>query len=466
MKILFAVSEATPFASSGGLGDVASGLPRALAKRGEDVRVMMPLYSFIDENHKSRMKKVCDFTLTLSWRSLYCGIYSLEEDGVIYYFAENEYYFKRGALYGEYDDGERFAFLSMAVVSSLGHIGFIPDILHAHDWQTALAVIYAKRLFSLPCKTIFTIHNIEYQGSFDHAILGDVFALTESERSLVDFGGRINLLKGAIVAADAVTTVSPTYKEEIMSFEGKGLEGILRENSYKLYGFLNGIDYDVFSPEKDGGIYENFSSDDLSGKRECKRALQRELSLPEGDFPLVSLISRLVYHKGIDAVMGAIYPLLSETNAQFVLLGRGEWHYEEFFKNLEYDFKGRVRSIIGYDRPLSKRIYSASDIFLMPSFSEPCGLAQMIASRYGAIPVVRETGGLFDSIKPYFEKNGVLFGNGFTFRGKSSAELLERTKAAIFLERKEEFIKKIMETDFSWDKTAGEYLALYREGVL
>lgn len=465
MKILFAVSECTPFASSGGLGDVAGSLPEALTREGADVRVIMPLYSLVDPKYRNEMKKECEFTLSLAWRSQYCAIFSLKKKGVIYYFVDNAYYFHRPSLYGEYDDGERFAFFSMAVVSSLGHLGFSPDILHAHDWQTALAVIYAKRLFSLPFKTVFTIHNIEYQGKFDHAILGDVFALKESERTLVDFGGCINLLKGAIVAADTVSTVSPTYKEEIKSGAGMGLDGILRENDYKLHGILNGIDVSLYNPECDGGIVKPFSSRDLSGKRECKLALQRELGLHEGEhIPLVSLVSRLVYHKGIDIVMGSIYPLLYETDIEFVLLGQGEWRYAEFFRSLEESFKGRVRTVIGYDRPLSKRIYSASDIFLMPSFSEPCGLAQMIASRYGAIPVVRETGGLYDSIKPYYKEGDVIHGNGFTFRGKTSAELTERVKAALSMEDREEFIRKIMETDFSWDKAAREYLTLYRRG--
>ncbi len=465
MKILFAVSECTPFASSGGLGDVAGSLPEALNRAGAEVRVIMPLYSSIDPIYRNEMKKECEFNLSLSWRRQYCAVYSLKKENTVYYFVDNAYYFHRRALYGEYDDGERFAFFSMAVVSAIGRLGFSPDILHAHDWQTALSVIYLKRLFSLPVKTVFTIHNIEYQGKFDHAILGDVFALRESERSLVDFGGCINLLKGAIVTADTVSTVSPTYKEEIKNGSGMGLDGILRENDYKLCGILNGIDTSLYNPECDGGIAERFSPSDLSGKGKCKLSLQRELGLHEGEhIPLVSLVSRLVHHKGIDIVIGSIYPLLYETDIEFVLLGQGEWRYEEFFRSLEESFKGRVRAIIGYDRPLSRRIYSASDLFLMPSFSEPCGLAQMIASRYGAIPVVRETGGLYDSIKPYYKEGATLHGNGFTFRGKTSAELTERVKAALNMEDREEFIKKIMETDFSWDKAAGEYLTLYRRG--
>lgn len=465
-----------PFAATGGLGDVLGSLPKALKSAdpdGVDVRVVMPLYAQVKDEFRKLMKEEYVFTVRLSWREQYCRIMSLECDGVIYYFIDNEYYFKRNSLYGCYDDAERFAFFSMASLSMLQCIDFFPDILHAHDWQSALSVIYLKTLFSCDpryaaIRAVFTIHNIEYQGQYDFSILGDVFALGGFERSLVEYGNCINLMKGAIVCADIVSTVSPRYAEEIRDPQySHGLDPILRENSYKIRGILNGIDYVYYNPESDPIIAKNFTSDSIEDKYENKLAIQRDLALPESrDVPMLAIISRLAAHKGIDIISEMIGGIVSRNDVQLIILGKGTPEYEGFFHNLEKSFPDKVRAMIMYDRDLSKKIYAACDIFLMPSKSEPCGLSQMIASRYGAIPVTRETGGLYDSIKGYWVDNGEIKGNGFTFAGYNSYELAERTSAAIELYRNKEqrfaLVKKIMNTDFSWKVSAEKYLEMYR----
>lgn len=474
-KILFAGAEAMPFAATGGLGDVLGSLPRALAENDEyDVRVVLPLYEAVGEEYRRRMKQEAVFRVQLAWRSQYCGVFSLQKDRVTYYFIDNEYYFRRPALYGFFDDGERYAFFSMAVMEMLEHVGFYPDILHAHDWQAALTVVYLNCLYrNRPhyenVRTVFTIHNIEYQGQYDFWILGDVFSLGENEHTLMENSGCINLMKAAIECADRVTTVSPRYAEEIKTPEyAHGLEGVLGRNAGKLRGILNGIDYDYYNPAKDPSIAAHFSPRSMTGKAQDKAALQKELGLPErSDVPILSVISRLASHKGLDLVAARIYELIAENDLQFVLLGRGEDRFEQFFRELEYRYPEKVRALITYDRALSKRIYAATDIFLMPSRTEPCGLSQMIASRYGAIPVVRETGGLYDSILPFWIEGKTIHGNGFTFANYSADELKERTQAALALwydlPLRKKFVSRIMNTDFSWGKSASQYDALYAE---
>lgn len=473
-KILFVGAEAMPFAATGGLGDVLGSLPAALAATGEaDVRVMLPLYGQICDAWRSQMKSEATFTVSLAWRKLYCGIKSLQKDGVTYYFVDNEYYFKRNSLYGEYDDGERFAYFCMAAMEAIAELGFYPDVLHAHDWQAALCPVYLDAVYRNHegyenIKTVFTIHNIEYQGKYSFAILGDVFSLGQGERDRMDYDGCINLMKGAIVTANTVSTVSPRYAEEICTPEySHGLSPILKENRHKLCGILNGIDYAYYNPSKDRELAENFSWRTKQKKVENKLALQRETGLPErADVPLLSVISRLVSHKGLDIITDMIENLLSKKDAQLVVLGKGDDRYERFFKDLEQRYPDRVKALLCYDRDLAKRIYAATDIFLMPSKSEPCGLSQMIASRYGAIPVVRETGGLYDSIKPYFEEKGKLYGNGFTFANYSTAELYDRIVAAIDVwndpPRRDKLISKIMRTDFSWGQSALCYMQMYQ----
>lgn len=476
-KILFVGAEVMPFAATGGLGDVLGSLPAALAAQSRelDIRVVMPLYAAVSEKYRDEMKTIAVFDVHLAWRRQYCGVRRLIRDGVTYYFIDNEYYFARDTLYGHMDDGERYAYFCRAVLEMMPFIDFYPDVLHAHDWQAALSVIYYKRQFAQQEKyagaeTVFTIHNIAYQGIFGFDTLHDVFALSDEDGPLLDYDGQINLMKAAIVCADRVTTVSPRYAQEILTPEySHRLHYILRENTAKLCGILNGIDYVYYNPAAaDDVIVSPFDSAHLENKIPNKTALQRELGLPvREDVPLLAIISRLASHKGLDLVVQIAYRLLEDNDVQLVVLGKGEAQFERFFRELEQNLPDRVRALMLYDRDLSKRIYAACDIFLMPSRSEPCGLSQMIASRYGAIPVVRETGGLYDSIKGYWEDaDGNPHGNGFTFANYSSAELLERANAAIRLwndpPRREALVKRIMETDFSWNSSAREYRKLYQ----
>lgn len=474
-KILFVGSEVMPFAATGGLGDVLGSLPAAIkAECGDevDVRVVMPLYMSVGSEWRSQMEEVAVFGVRLAWRNLYCGVKKLERNGVTYYFIDNEYYFKRDSLYGSYDDGERYAYFCMAVMRMLGELNYFPDVLHANDWQSALSVIYPKTIFGYDdryrnIKTVFTIHNIEYQGQYDFAILGDVFSMGDEYHDLMGYNGCINLMKGAIECADRVSTVSPRYAQEIRSPEfSHGLFYELNNHAGKLCGILNGIDYDYYNPEKDRAISTKFSADNISGKYENKTALQTELGLPvDKNIPMVTIISRLATHKGLDLVSDVAYNLIASNNIQFVVLGKGESKYENLFRNLQAYFPNKVRALIRYDRDLSKRIYAAADIFVMPSKSEPCGLSQMIASRYGAIPVTRETGGLYDSIKGYWEKDGEIMGNGFTFANYYSPELADRIYAALGLwyneEKRQRLIRKIMNTDFSWKVSARRYMDMY-----
>ena len=462
-----------PFAATGGLGDVLGSLPAALKKEYKDdidIRVVMPLYDAVKPEWRNQMKLEVVFNLQLSWRNLYCGVYSLVKDGVTYYFIDNEYYFKRGALYGYGDEAERYAFFCKATIEMLGVIGYYPDVLHAHDWQAALTLPYLNfqyrwRREYQNIKTVFTIHNIEYQGQFSHDVLGYVFGFDYSD--YLDYNGCVNLMKCAIEMANVVTTVSPRYSEEIKSDEySHGLAPILNNNAHKLTGILNGIDYNYYNPETDKSIYQTFKSGELDKKVQNKTELQRQLGLPEReDVPLVAIISRLASHKGLDLVREVAYGLVDNHDMQLVVLGKGEEQYESFFTDLERNRGDKVRALMLYDRDLSKRVYAAADIFLMPSKSEPCGLSQMIASRYGAIPVVRETGGLYDSIKGYWLLNGTILGNGFTFANYYAGELYERTSAALELYHNKElypkFVKKIMDTDFSWGTSARKYYMLY-----
>lgn len=471
-SILFAASEALPFASTGGLGDVAGSLPAALAKLGCDARVVIPLYSSIDEKYRREMHFICAIRVRLSWRNQYCGVFSLVKDGVTYYFLDNEFYFKRVSMYGNYDDGERFAFFCKAILDMMPYIDFFPDILHTNDWHTALAAIYLKRKYGQierysEIRSVHTIHNIEYQGVYDFSILDDVFDLPPSNASIVDYNGLVNLTKGAIVCCDRLTTVSPRYAEEIMTETfASGLHYILGENSYKIVGILNGIDVDYYNPATDPAIPAHYTSDDLSGKATCKAELQRRYGLPvEPDKPMIAMISRLASHKGMNLVERVLDELLQQ-DVQFVVLGKGEIQYERFFRGIEERYNNKARAIIEYNKELSKLVYAASDIFLMPSRTEPCGLSQMIASRYGSIPLVRETGGLYDSIKNYNPSDRS--GNGFTFKNYNAHEMLFALKDAVkFMteshEEWEALVRHVMNVDFSWDLSAERYIDMYSE---
>lgn len=476
-KILMVGSEAVPYAATGGLGDVLGSLPEACAKASRDtldIRVIMPLYSAVSDDIRAKLTYITNITVPLGWRKLYCGIFKLEKNGVIYYFLDNEYYFKRPDLYGNYDDGERFAFFGSAVLHVLPHIDFIPDILHAHDWQSALSVIYLKTHFASnsdynKIKAIFTIHNVGYQGKYDPAILGDVFGLDNKYYSLVENDNCINLMKGAIALADKVTTVSPTYAEELKHPEhSHGMHYILNQNAYKFFGILNGIDYDYYNPATDETIVKKFSASKPAGKVKNKTALQQEMGLEFGeDIPLIAIITRLADHKGVDLITGIIEDVINYSDAELIILGKGEKQYEDFFARLANNHPRKVKTILAYNKDLAKKIYASADIFLMPSLSEPCGLAQMIASRYGTVPVTRETGGLYDSIKGYYELDGEIYGNGFTFRNYNMYELKDRIFAALTLYKDKEkwarLVKKVMTVDFSWAASAQKYIALYTD---
>lgn len=470
-SVLFVASEANPYLGSGGLADVIGSLPKTLAANGKyDVRVVMPLYGDISDKYRSQMRFLMNFNVPLAWRNQYCGVFSLKADGVTFYFIDNEYYFKRSGLYGFYDDGERFAYFSKAALEMMVHLDYYPEILHCHDWQTALSVVYLKTLYANRygydhIKALFTIHNIEYQGKYGYDCLGDLFGLPESVKPALDYDGCLNLMKGAIQFSDRFSTVSRMYANEIKNpFFAHGLQYAICENEFKLTGILNGIDETVYNPETDEKLFRNYSADDTSGKAVCKKELQKMLGLPEkDDAPFISIISRLVPAKGLDLVKCVIEELLAE-NVQVVILGKGESDYEDYFRILADRYSGKCRAIIAYNKDLASKIYSASDIFLMPSKQEPCGLSQMIACRYGAVPVVRATGGLFDSISPYNNdmRNG---GNGFVFGNYNAHEMLYVIKDAVYtFGNKDEWrgiMKRAMTTDFSWKKSSGEYEKLY-----
>lgn len=464
-KILFVGSEVLPFAATGGLGEVLGSLPKALAARGDyDVRVIMPFYSDISQEIRSKAQYLCNFNVGLAWRNLYCGLFMLEKDGVTYYFIDNEYYFHRDGLYGFYDDGERYAFFCKAVMDSFYFTGFMPDIIHANDWQAALIPIYNTCIYRYNLKTIFTIHNIEYQGKYDLAILGDVFGLPPEAGAYVEYEGCINLLKGAIECSDCVTTVSESYAEELhdASF-AHGLEDIIAKNSWKTRGILNGLDTVVYDAETDPEITNNFSHTDITGKLKDKRELQEMGNLYADDSaPLLAIVSRLVSHKGMDIVMNSLEGLLNNTNLQVLVLGKGDRRYEDYFLWLQSQYHGRVSAMITYNKALSHKVYAGADMFLMPSKAEPCGLSQMIACRYGTVPIVRETGGLRDSIKDC----GGGEGNGFTFSNYSADDMANAVYRAVDLYRNhgddwDKLRKYIMTIDFSWHKSAEKYDEMY-----
>ncbi len=468
MKVLYVTSEALPFAASGGLGDVAGSLPRAMRIRLVGCRVVMPLYEDIPQELRDQMNFVTSLSVPVAWRRQYCGVFEARYNGVIYYLLDNQYYFKRPGLYGHYDDAERFAFLSRAVLEMLDVIDFKPDILHANDWQCALvpvyySLFYANRPKYEGMKTVYTIHNIQYQGKYGLEILEDVFGIPWDARNIVEQDGCINLMKGGIEAANSVTTVSPTYAQEIRDpWFAHGLDGILREREWKLSGILNGIDTDTYNPATDALIYEHFSAQDPSGKAENKRALQERLGIDQRpDVPLVAMVTRLASHKGLDLIKYALDELLQE-NLQFVILGTGEWNFENFLRDMQQRYPDKMRYCAGFVPELAHKIYAGADIFLMPSQSEPCGLAQMVSCRYGTIPVVRETGGLKDSISDCGDGQGL----GFTFKTYNANDMLYAIHRALGAYANKQdwpmLVERCMNADFSWGRSANEYIRLYR----
>ena len=470
-KILFVGSEAVPFASTGGLGDVLGSLPAALKREDKDtdVRVVIPMYQSISEKYKEKSKLIAEFTVQLSWRRQYCGVWEYKLGDVTYYFIDNEYYFKRPSLYGSFDDGERYAFFCKAVMDMMPQIGFIPDILHCHDWQSALCVIYLKRKYCYDerysgMKAVYTIHNIGYQGIYSFDILGDVFGLDSWDRYVVEYDGCINLTKGAIVCCDKLTTVSPNYASEIQTeYFSCGLYHIIRMYSSKVCGIINGIDTKYYDPASDSEIAAKFDLEHFEGKAVNKAALQREFGLPERpDVPVIAMVSRLASHKGFDLVRRVADEIM-QNDLQFVLLGTGECELEDFFGELGRRYPDKCGVKLAFDKKLAKQIYAGADIFLMPSKSEPCGLAQMIASRYGTVPIVRETGGLYDTIKAYNTTEQT--GNGITFRTYNAHDMLDAVRRAIsFYNDKAEWsvlVSNAMRMDFSWSASAKKYLEMY-----
>ncbi len=470
MKILFASSEAFPFAVSGGLGDVAYALPKALSKKKIGVKVVMPLYGKISQEHRKNMRFITSIFVPVAWRNQYCGIFELDYEGVTYVFLDNEYYFKRDGMYGYYDDAERFSFFARAVIECIPHINFKPDVIHCNDWQTALTPVYYKlmyynRMGFNNIKTILTIHNIQYQGRYGMDIMEDVLGIPEWAAPIIDNGGDSNMLKAGIECADKVTTVSPTYAKEILDpWFSYNLDGILRNKAYKLSGIVNGIDTDVYNPETDKFLPFNFTTRSLAGKKKCKAALQKELYLPEEpDVPVIAMVTRLAGHKGLDLVR-YIFDDLMRCKIQFILLGSGEEEYEMFFHEKSQQYKDKFAFRCGFIPELAHKIYAGADMFLMPSKQEPCGLAQMVSLRYGTVPIVRQTGGLADTITDAGDE-----GVGYTFKSYNAHDMRGAIDRALGLyENKKEWRKLVMrgiKTDNSWSNSADKYIALYNDTI-
>lgn len=475
MQIVFASAECAPFVKTGGLGDVAGSLPAALVRAGAEVIVMVPKYATIKDEYKAQMEHFSDFYVSLGWRNEYCGLEKLEHDGVTYMFVDNERYFARDYPYGFFDDGERFAFFSKAITESLQHLpaDFECDILHCNDWQTALAPVFLREFYQgLPLydrvKTVFSIHNVAFQGQFSDTVMEDILGVAHIPAAATQLrcdACSINYMLGALHYADAITTVSPTYASEIQTPEfGEGLDGVLRERSYALQGILNGIDVAAFDPATDKRIAANYTVDDRSGKAVCKAKLQEELGLEvRDDRPLMVMVTRLTRQKGMDLVMYALDRILSG-GVQVAVLGTGDRDYEDGLRYFQDKYPGTMAARIEFDPALSQRMYAAADMFLMPSKFEPCGLSQIIAMRYGTLPIVRETGGLKDTVIPYNEFTGEGTGFSFTnFNGDEMGDAVFRA-ARLFWDNREawnQLVTQAMSQDFSWTRSADKYLDLY-----
>lgn len=475
MQIVFASAECAPFVKTGGLGDVAGSLPAALVRAGAEVIVMVPKYATIKDEYKAQMEHFADFYVSLGWRNEYCGLEKLEHDGVTYMFVDNERYFARDYPYGFFDDGERFAFFSKAITESLQHLpaGFECDILHCNDWQTALAPLFLREFYQgLPLydrvKTVFSIHNVAFQGQFSDTVMEDILGVAHIPAAATQLrcdACSINYMLGALHYADAITTVSPTYAGEIQTPEfGEGLDGVLRERSYALQGILNGIDVATFDPATDKRIAANYTVDDRSGKAVCKAKLQEELGLEvRDDRPLMVMVTRLTRQKGMDLVMYALDRILAG-GVQVAVLGTGDRDYEDGLRYFQDKYPGTMAARIEFDPALSQRMYAAADMFLMPSKFEPCGLSQIIAMRYGTLPIVRETGGLKDTVQPYNEFTGE--GTGFSFSNFNGDEMGDAVfrAARLFWDNREawnQLVTQAMSQDFSWTRSADKYLDLY-----
>jgi len=475
MKVLFAAAEGSPFVKTGGLADVIGALPKALRKLGADVRVALPKYASIPEEYKSRMRLVAELEVPVGWRMKYCGVWELAHEGVTYCFLDNEQYFNREGLYGYGDDGERFAYFSRAVLEMLRHIDYTPDMIHSHDWHAGMVGALLDKHYRhdgryRDIRTVFTIHNLQFQGVFPYEVLGDLLGLDHEHfaSGKVEYHGCVNYLKAGLVYADRVTTVSGTYAEEIRSPEyGHGLDGELRFLGSKLSGIVNGIDEKSYNPAKDPHLFVNYRSNPAK-KAMNKLALQRTLGLPEREeVPMIGLVSRMTAQKGFDLIEDGLPGLLEQDDIQVVLLGAGDRHYEQLLCEYAARFPNKLAVQLKFDEGLARRIYAASDLFLMPSRFEPCGISQLLAMRYGALPIVRETGGLKDTVQPYNEYTGE--GNGFSFGPYSTQDMLHTVRLALAYYSLPEHWKIITRNalagDYSWKQSATAYMELYESIV-
>jgi starch synthase len=472
IKILFVAAEGAPFAKTGGLGDVIGSLPKELNRLGVEVRVMLPKYQDIPLSFRREMEPVASFTVTVGWRKKECTIEKLVHGQVPFYFAANDEYFERAGYYGHWDDGERYAFFGRAALEALPKIDFRPDIIHCHDWHTGmisvlLADSYSAQPFYRSMRTVFTIHNLKYQGLFPKEVLSDLLGLEDSWFNIdgVEFYGQVSFMKGGVACADLLTTVSPTYAGEIQHpYLGERMDGLLRKRSGDLYGIINGLDYEDYNPETDRNLFVNFNPSTLEKKELNKVKLKEHLGLSKAEYPLLAVVSRLAAQKGIDLVAHILGELMKE-DIQLVVLGTGEQHYEELFRQAAGKYPGKVAACLSYDDSLARKIYAGADILLMPSQFEPCGLSQLIAMRYGTVPVVRETGGLKDTVKPYYHQTAE--GNGFSFADYSPHGLRNAVLGALKLYRQKNawarLRRQVMEWDFSWNESAKVYLALYQQ---
>ncbi len=470
MHVLFAASECAPFIKTGGLGDVIAALPKALKDQNIDVSVILPKYEDLSFQYKSQMTLIKSIDVPVGWRQQYCGIEVLVHDGITFYFLDNEYYFKRHGSYGFFDDGERFAFFSRAVLEALPYLNVKPDIIHCHDWQTGpisvlLKAHYKNHPFYQKIKTIFTIHNLRYQGVYPKVVLSELLDLSDLYFQMdgLEFYGNVSYLKAGLAFSDCLTTVSPSYAEEIQTaYYGENLDGFLRKRRDQLYGIVNGIDIEVYNPATDEYIDQPYS--EIEGKEENKIHLQQALELPvDKDIPILSMVTRLVDQKGIDLILHVFHEMMG-LNVQFVLLGTGEERYEEIFRNLEEQYPEKVSILTYFDEAVARKIYAGSDLFLMPSQFEPCGIGQLLAFRYGTIPIVRETGGLRDTVIPYNEFTNE--GNGFSFTNYSAHDMLYTIERAVWFYRFQpnkwrELVAQAMNLDFSWGASSLEYKKLY-----
>ncbi|MBD8068543.1 glycogen synthase GlgA [Bacillus sp. PS06] len=472
MNVLFVASECVPFIKSGGLADVAGALPKELVRLGTNVEVILPKYGLIASTYRDQMEKIAEITVNVGWREQYCGIEKLVYKGITYYFIDNEYYFNRDSLYGHYDDAERFSFFCRAVLDAIPQLEQIPDVIHCHDWHTGMVNFllhneykHDERYASI--RSVFTIHNLQFQGIFPPSITHDLLGITDSYLNInqLEFYGNVNFMKAALVSSNVITTVSPTYRNEVQTeYFGEKLDGLLRARSSSLIGILNGIDDEEYNPATDDAIDYLYDANHIEGKYQNKQALQEYFGLPvNSDVPLISIVSRLTSQKGLDLVNRVLDELLYSEDIQFVVLGTGDSEYEHFFNYLQNKYTEKVRVYIGFSESMARKIYAGSDLFLMPSKFEPCGLGQLIAMRYGTIPIVRETGGLNDTVQSYNEFTNE--GNGFSFTNYNAHDMMHTIKRAIHFYHKKEcwnhIVNEAMTRDYSWAQSAFRYNQLY-----